>query len=72
MVSLNKAWELLDLIMKNILIHGLSQDDKIWDKVKEYLREYNHLANIYDKLGGSNAIEVYNKAMDLDYIDPVM
>lgn len=33
---------------------------------------YNHLANIYDKLGISNAIEAYNKAMDLGYIDPVM
>lgn len=58
--------------MKNILIHGLGQDDKSWDKVKEYLREYNHLANIYDKLGVSNAIEAYNNAMDLGYIDPVM
>ena len=28
--------------MKNILIHGLGQDDKSWDKVKEYLREYNY------------------------------
>ncbi|WP_081578482.1 response regulator transcription factor [Peptoniphilus obesi] len=26
---------------------------------------YNHLANIYDKLGINNAIEAYNKAMDL-------
>lgn len=33
---------------------------------------YNHLANIYDKLGASNAIEAYNKAMELGYIDPVM
>ena len=33
---------------------------------------YNHIANIYDKLGVSNAIEAYNKAMDLGYIDPVM
>lgn len=63
---------MLDLIVKNILIHGLGQDDKSWDKVKENLREYNHLANIYDKLGVSNAIEAYNNAMDLGYIDPVM
>ncbi|WP_297689912.1 response regulator transcription factor [uncultured Anaerococcus sp.] len=33
---------------------------------------YNHLANIYDKLGANNAIEAYNKAMELGYIDPVM
>ena len=33
---------------------------------------YNHLANIYDKLGVNNAIEAYNKAMELGYIDPVM
>ncbi|EEI83088.1 hypothetical protein HMPREF0077_0782 [Anaerococcus tetradius ATCC 35098] len=34
---------MLDLIIKNILIHGLGQDDKSWDKVKEYLREYNQM-----------------------------
>lgn len=28
--------------MKNILIHGLGQDDKSWGKVKEYLGEYNY------------------------------
>ena len=53
MVSLNKAWKLLNLIMKNILIHGLDQDDKSWDKVKEYLREYNYnviCPNIFDLL----------------------
>lgn len=33
---------------------------------------YNHLANIYDKLGVNNAIEAYNKDMELGYIDPVM
>ena len=39
--------------MKNILIHGLDQDDKSWDKVKEYLREYNYnviCPNIFDLL----------------------
>ena len=75
MVSLNKAWELLDLIVKNILIHGLGQDDKKKIAQKLFISErtlYNHLANIYDKLGVSNAIEAYNKAMDLGYIDPVM
>ena len=75
MVSLNKALELLNLIMKNILIHGLGQDDKKKIAQKLFISErtlYNHLANIYDKLGVSNAIEAYNKAMDLGYIDPVM
>ena len=75
MVRLNKAWELLDLIMKNILIYGLGQDDKKKIAQKLFISErtlYNHLANIYDKLGVSNAIEAYNKAMDLGYIDPVM
>ncbi|GEM_PF-3203472 len=38
MVSLDKALELLNLIMKNVLIHGFGQDDKSLDKVKEYLR----------------------------------
>ncbi|MGX7349435.1 response regulator transcription factor [Dolosicoccus paucivorans] len=33
---------------------------------------YNHIANIYDKLDVTNALEAYNKAMDLGYIDPVM
>ena len=32
--------------MKNILIHGLGQDDKSWDKVKEYLREYNQMMRV--------------------------
>ncbi|MDD7765856.1 MAG: alpha/beta hydrolase [Anaerococcus vaginalis] len=44
---------MLNLIMKNILIHGLDQDDKSWDKVKEYLREYNYnviCPNIFDLL----------------------
>ena len=39
--------------MKNILIHGLGQDDKSWDKVKEYLREYNYniiCPNLFDLL----------------------
>ena len=50
-------------------------DDKKKIAQKLFISEktlYNHLANIYDKLGVSNAIEAYNKAMDLGYIDPVM
>ena len=39
--------------MKNILIHGLGQDNKSWDKVKEYLRVYNYnviCPNLFDLL----------------------
>lgn len=27
--------------MENILVHGLGQDDKSWDMVKEYLNDDN-------------------------------
>ena len=50
-------------------------DDKKKITQKLFISErtlYNHLANIYDEQGVSNAIEAYNKAMDLGYIDPVM
>ena len=50
-------------------------DDKKKIAQKLFISErtlYNHLANIYDKLGANNAIEAYNKAMELGYIDPVM
>lgn len=33
---------------------------------------YNHIQNIYDKLGAKNAIEAYNKAIKLGYIEPLM
>lgn len=33
---------------------------------------YNHISNIYSKLGVNNAIEAFNKAMELGYIDPLM
>ena len=39
--------------MKNILIHGLGEDNKSWDKVKEYLRVYNYnviCPNLFDIL----------------------
>ena len=45
--------------MKNILIHGLGQDDKKKIAQKLFISErtlYNYLANIYDKIGVSNAI----------------
>ena len=33
---------------------------------------YNHISNIYSKLGVNNAIEAFNKAMELGYIEPLM
>lgn len=33
---------------------------------------YNHISNIYSKLEVNNAIEAFNKAMELGYIDPIM
>lgn len=51
--------------MKNILIHGLGQDDKSWDKVKEYLREYNYnviCPNLFDLL--KNDSYEYNNLYD--------
>lgn len=51
--------------MKNILIHGLGQDDKSWDKVKEYLREYNYnviCPNLFDLL--KNGSYEYNNLYD--------
>lgn len=45
--------------MKNILIHGLGQDDKKKIAQNLFISErtlYNYLANIYDKIGVSNAI----------------
>ena len=42
---------------------------------KLYISErtlYNHISNIYEKLGAKNIVEAYNRAMELGYIDPVM
>lgn len=33
---------------------------------------YNHISNIYEKLGAKNIVEAYNRAMEMGYIDPVM
>lgn len=33
---------------------------------------YNHIQSIYEKLGVNNAIEAYNKAISLGYIEPLM
>lgn len=42
---------------------------------KLYISErtlYNHISNIYEKLGAKNIVEAYNRAMEMGYIDPVM
>ena len=56
----------------NELIKGFSKKDIA---KKLYISErtlYNHLSNIYEKLGVTNAIEAYNRAIELGYIKPVM
>ncbi|MBS6535138.1 response regulator transcription factor [Peptoniphilus harei] len=54
------------------VLSGLTKKE-IADKL--YISErtlYNHLANIYGKLGAKNAIEAYNIAIELGYIDPII
>ena len=61
-----------ELEVLNELIRG---DNKKNIAKKLFISErtlYNHIANIYDKLGAKNIVEAYNKAMDIGYIDPVM
>lgn len=33
---------------------------------------YNHVQNIYGKLGVSNTVEAYNRAIELGYVEPLM
>lgn len=54
------------------VLSGLTKKE-IADKL--YISErtlYNHLANIYAKLGAKNAIEAYKIAFELGYIRPLM
>lgn len=54
------------------VLSGLTKKE-IADKL--YISErtlYNHLANIYTKLGAKNAIEAYKIALELGYIRPLM
>lgn len=54
------------------VLSGLTKKE-IADKL--YISErtlYNHLANIYSKLGAKNAIEAYKIALELGYIRPLM
>lgn len=60
---------------EEILIEVLSGQTKKEIAEKLYISErtlYNHLANIYGKLGAKNAIEAYNIALKLGYIDPII
>lgn len=54
------------------LVKGLNKKE-IADKL--FISErtlYNHIANIYAKLGAKNLVEAYNTAMELGYIKPIM
>ena len=60
---------------EEILIEVLSGLTKKEIADKLYISErtlYNHLANIYAKLGAKNAIEAYKIAFELGYIRPLM
>lgn len=60
---------------EEILIEVLSGLTKKEIADKLYISErtlYNHLANIYAKLGAKNAIEAYKIALELGYIRPLM
>ena len=60
---------------EEILIEVLSGLTKKEIADKLYISErtlYNHLANIYAKLGAKNAIEGYKIALELGYIRPLM
>ncbi|WP_106460024.1 response regulator transcription factor [Anaerococcus sp. Marseille-P3915] len=87
LVRLKNVYQGKSQSRKTLIIENLTQreievlkelvkgDDKKKIAQKLFISErtlYNHLANIYDKLGVNNAIEAYNKAMELGYIDPVM
>lgn len=60
---------------EEILLEVLSGLTKKEIAEKLYISErtlYNHLANIYAKLGAKNAIEAYKIALELGYIRPLM
>ena len=63
----NRELEVLEELIKGSRKKDIAQ--------KLYISErtlYNHIANIYDKLGAKNIVEAYNKAMELGYIYPLM
>ena len=63
----NRELEVLEELIKGSRKKDIAQ--------KLYISErtlYNHIANIYEKLGAKNIVEAYNKAMELGYIYPFM
>lgn len=63
----NRELEVLEELIKGSRKKEIAQ--------KLYISErtlYNHIANIYEKLGANNIVEAYNKAMELGYIYPFM
>ena len=77
-ISFNDEEKIIEPLTKReeeILIEVLSGLTKKEIADKLYISErtlYNHLANIYAKLGAKNAIEAYKIALELGYIRPLM
>ncbi|MFQ9966958.1 MAG: response regulator transcription factor [Peptoniphilus sp.] len=77
-ISFNDDEKIIEPLTKReeeILIEVLSGLTKKEIADKLYISErtlYNHLANIYAKLGAKNALEAYKIALELGYIRPFM
>lgn len=77
-ISFNDDEKIIEPLTKReeeILLEVLSGLTKKEIADKLYISErtlYNHLANIYAKLGAKNAIEAYKIALELGYIRPLM
>ena len=77
-ISFNYDEKIIEPLTKReeeILLEVLSGLTKKEIADKLYISErtlYNHLANIYAKLGAKNAIEAYKIALEMGYIRPLM
>lgn len=77
-ISFNEDEKIIEPLTKReeeILLEVLSGLTKKEIADKLYISErtlYNHLANIYAKLGAKNALEAYKIALELGYIRPLM
>ena len=73
-----KSPEIIDTLTEReveVLQEMIKGENKKDIAKKLYISErtlYNHISNIYEKLGAKNIVEAYNRAMELGYIDPVM
>lgn len=73
-----KSPEIIDTLTEReveVLREMIKGENKKDIAKKLYISErtlYNHISNIYEKLGAKNIVEAYNRAMELGYIDPVM